>query len=232
MTNSVLNTEHDTQSAQDNFNRSAGLKLLWYAFLAVIGLVVLMILLSWGSRLLGATSESSPGIDATNNTISLILSQEPPQLDSTLATDMVSGMVLGHIMEGLLRYDVEYQSRGRELNGKIYAISHRITNRADASLHIIGYRDPAEVIDEGLVRDYEAARMELAKHSIMMVDPMDWSDEGDARWLGRSFVLNQLPDPQTGLPSDELRVHRDDGSIYTLSLPGEPCGSPGRFVTT
>lgn len=105
MTNSKSNTEHDAQSAQDNFNRSAGLKLLWYAFLAVIGLVVLMLLLSWGSRLLGATSESSPGIDATNNTISLILTQEPPQLDSTLATDMVSGMVLGHIIEGLLRYD-------------------------------------------------------------------------------------------------------------------------------
>lgn len=105
MTNSASNTELDAQSAQDDFNRSAGLKLLWYAFLAVIGLVLLMALLSYGSRLLGATSESSPGIDATNNAISLILSQEPPQLDSTLATDMVSGMVLGHIMEGLLRYD-------------------------------------------------------------------------------------------------------------------------------
>ncbi len=61
------------------------------------------------------------------------------------------------------------------------------------------------------------------------IDPMNWTDEDDARWLGRSFILNQLPDPQTGLPSDELRIHRDDGSIYTLSLPGEPCGTPGRF---
>lgn len=105
MTNSSTNTERDVQSAQDDFNRSAGLKLLWYAFLAVLGLILLMVALSWGSRLLGATSNSSPGIDAANNTISLILSQEPPQLDSTLATDMVSNMVLGHIMEGLLRYD-------------------------------------------------------------------------------------------------------------------------------
>lgn len=105
MTENAPNTELDVQSAQDDFNRSAGLKLLWYAFLAVIGLALLMVLLSWGSKKLGATSDSSPGIDATNNTISLILSQEPPQLDSTLATDMVSNMVLGHVMEGLLRYD-------------------------------------------------------------------------------------------------------------------------------
>ena len=105
MANSVSNTQQDAQTAQDSFNRSAGLKLLWYAFLAVVGLILLMLALSAISRLLGATSESSPGIDATNNTISLILKQEPPQLDSTLATDAVSGMILGHIMEGLLRYD-------------------------------------------------------------------------------------------------------------------------------
>lgn len=105
MTNRSTNTERDIQSAQDDFNRSAGLKLLWYAFLAVLGLFLLMLVLSWGSRLLGATSHSSPGIDAANNTISLSLLQEPPQLDSTLATDMVSNMVLGHVMEGLLRYD-------------------------------------------------------------------------------------------------------------------------------
>jgi hypothetical protein len=61
------------------------------------------------------------------------------------------------------------------------------------------------------------------------LDPINWTDENDARWLGRSFVLNQLIDPKTGLPADELRIHRDDGSIYTLALPGEPCGSPGRF---
>ena len=30
---------------------------------------------------------------------------------------------------GLLRYDIEYQARGEELNGRIYAISHRATNR-------------------------------------------------------------------------------------------------------
>lgn len=61
------------------------------------------------------------------------------------------------------------------------------------------------------------------------LEPTDWTDEDDTRWLGRSFQLAHLPDAKTGLPSDELRVHREDGSIYTLSLPGEPCGPPGRF---
>lgn len=51
----------------------------------------------------------SPGlataVDATQQTLTLVLSGEPPQLDSTQATDQISGMVLGHVMEGLLRYD-------------------------------------------------------------------------------------------------------------------------------
>ena len=34
---------------------------------------------------------------------------------------------------GLLRYDLEYQPRGTELNGQIYAISHHVANRANTS---------------------------------------------------------------------------------------------------
>jgi len=39
---------------------------------------------------------------------------------------------------GLLGYQLEYQSRGVELNGKIYAISHRVVNRGNTPIHIIG----------------------------------------------------------------------------------------------
>ena len=46
-------------------------------------------------------------MDAAAGAISLALSSEPPQLDSTRATDQVSGQVLGHVMEGLLRYDAD-----------------------------------------------------------------------------------------------------------------------------
>ena len=62
----------------------------------------------------------------------------------------------------LLRYDIEYQPRGTELNGKIYAISHKITNRADASLHIIGYRDPA-----GLDKKPADATRRMSAHALV-----------------------------------------------------------------
>lgn len=44
---------------------------------------------------------------------------------------------------GLLGYQLEYQAKGAELNGKTYPISHRATNRAHTPVHIIGYQEPA-----------------------------------------------------------------------------------------
>lgn len=44
---------------------------------------------------------------------------------------------------GLLGCQLEYQARGVELNGKTYAISHRVTNRGHTPIHIIGYREQA-----------------------------------------------------------------------------------------
>ncbi|NVK42551.1 MAG: peptide ABC transporter substrate-binding protein [Oceanospirillaceae bacterium] len=46
-------------------------------------------------------------VDYRNQVISIALTQEPPQLNSMLATDQISGFVLGHIQEGLLRYDAD-----------------------------------------------------------------------------------------------------------------------------
>ena len=63
---------------------------------------------------------------------------------------------------GLLRYDIEYQSRGTELDGRIYAISHRATNRADASVQIIGARDPA-----GLDRKPANATRRMSAHALV-----------------------------------------------------------------
>jgi oligopeptide transport system substrate-binding protein len=50
-----------------------------------------------------------PGADASRaapgaKVLRLAMSEEPPQLDSTRATDSVSIFVLGHVMEGLTRY--------------------------------------------------------------------------------------------------------------------------------
>jgi methylase of polypeptide subunit release factors len=44
---------------------------------------------------------------------------------------------------GLLGYQLEYQAKAVELNGKTYAISHRVLNRGNTPLHIIGYREAA-----------------------------------------------------------------------------------------
>lgn len=46
----------------------------------------------------GAADARPPGV------LRLAMSEEPPQLDSTRATDQVSNWVLGHVMEGLTRY--------------------------------------------------------------------------------------------------------------------------------
>ncbi len=62
-----------------------------------------------------------------------------------------------------------------------------------------------------------------------VLGPEELNDEGDSRWRGRSFVLQQRPNPTTGLPQDDLRIYREDATSYTLSLPGEVCGPRGRF---
>ena len=60
--------------------------------------------------LLTAVSGANAQVDATsvdyeNQTITIALTQEPPQLNSMKATDQVSIMVLSHVMEGLVGYD-------------------------------------------------------------------------------------------------------------------------------
>lgn len=44
-------------------------------------------------------------VDAESQSITIALLQDPPQLDSTRTTDLVSFFVLGHVAEGLVRYD-------------------------------------------------------------------------------------------------------------------------------
>ncbi|MEO2177678.1 MAG: peptide ABC transporter substrate-binding protein [bacterium] len=44
-------------------------------------------------------------VDFDTQTITIALTQEPPQLNSMKATDQVSTFILPHIMEGLVRYD-------------------------------------------------------------------------------------------------------------------------------
>jgi oligopeptide transport system substrate-binding protein len=52
----------------------------------------------------GCSSGERPRATAGEKVLRLAMSEEPPQLDSTRATDQVSIFVLGHVMEGLTRY--------------------------------------------------------------------------------------------------------------------------------
>ncbi len=79
-----------------------------FALAALVGVGLLMLGLSWAS----GTGGGGKGVDAATGTVTLVLSTEPPQLDSTLTTDTISGMVLGHVMEGLLRPDQNNELAG------------------------------------------------------------------------------------------------------------------------
>lgn len=80
--------------------------LFKYIALLIGATVIITVFISW---LANATSNGVAGaaIDVPGNTITVALADEPPQLDSTRATDQISHMILGHVMEGLLRYDAQ-----------------------------------------------------------------------------------------------------------------------------
>jgi oligopeptide transport system substrate-binding protein len=66
--------------------------------------------------LLGQTASAqvdATSVDFKNQKITIALAQEPPQMNPLKATDQVSFFVLGHVSEGLLRYD----RRGRLIPG-------------------------------------------------------------------------------------------------------------------
>ncbi len=96
-------------TSDDSFTSAAGRQLLIFAALAISGITLLMLGLSWASSRTGAASGSNNAVDPVTNTLTVFLREEPPQLDSSKATDTVSGSVLGHVVEGLLRYDEHNQ---------------------------------------------------------------------------------------------------------------------------
>jgi oligopeptide transport system substrate-binding protein len=86
-------------------SRAAIRQLILLGAVAVVGFIALMGALAWASSLTGGGAAARGAYDVEARTITLALAQEPPQLDSTRATDQVSFFILGHTTEGLLRYD-------------------------------------------------------------------------------------------------------------------------------
>jgi len=89
----------------DPMSRAALKQMLWLGFLGTLGFVVLMVVLGWATSMTGGGAASQGGIDFEARAITTTIRDEPPQLDSTRATDTYSSLILGHVMEGLLRYD-------------------------------------------------------------------------------------------------------------------------------
>ena len=97
--------DEQPQVYRDPMSRLAVRQLVWLGVVGIGGFIALMATLAWASSVTGASSVAHRAIDVDSKTITMALSQEPPQLDSTRSTDSVSLFVLGHVMEGLLRYD-------------------------------------------------------------------------------------------------------------------------------
>lgn len=92
----------------DKFVRSAGGQLAKFTLYAMAGLALVIFLLSVLAGEAGSTT-SGNAIDFENNAITIALREEPPQLDANRATDASSNVVLAHVMEGLLGYDIDAQ---------------------------------------------------------------------------------------------------------------------------
>ncbi len=97
----------DVTVDESSFARAAGRQLLIYGLLTLIGFTAIMFGLNVMASFVGSDTGSSKAIDASTKSITLALRDEPPQLDSTKATDAISGQILGHVMEGLLRQDAQ-----------------------------------------------------------------------------------------------------------------------------
>ena len=99
-----LLAEGIVSGARAPLDRGALLQLLGLGLAGVVGLGALLAVLA-----LWTGSGAADGVDLATGTVTLALSEEPPQLDATRTTDQVSGRILGHVMEGLLRYDARNQ---------------------------------------------------------------------------------------------------------------------------
>jgi len=97
----------DNSDSEASFAESAGRQLFIYG----LGAIAIVIMLMWGlqvlASLVGTNTTTAKAIDIENQSIAVAIRTEPPQLNSTLATDSSSGMVLGHVMEGLLRMSMD-----------------------------------------------------------------------------------------------------------------------------
>lgn len=97
---------------RDALSRAALRQLLWLGVGGTAVFVLLMLGLSYAANVTGGGTVVGKAFDIEARTITNYLRDEPPQMDSTRATDMISGMLIGHVFEGLLRYDASNEVVG------------------------------------------------------------------------------------------------------------------------
>jgi oligopeptide transport system substrate-binding protein len=93
------------ETGKDSLSSAGFRQIVWLTAIGIVSFVGLMAVLSWASSLTGGGADTVGALDAETGTVTLALDSEPPQLDSTRTTDATSFMILGHVMEGLIRYD-------------------------------------------------------------------------------------------------------------------------------
>ncbi len=87
-----------------NNGGSAARSLALYAAYVLLAVAILIYILAFFAGNTGIAINGG-AINEERNSITIALSEEPPQLDSTRSTDAVSFVVLAHTMEGLIAYD-------------------------------------------------------------------------------------------------------------------------------
>jgi len=97
-------SESDQLSTYDSFASEAGRQLGLYAVFAIFLLGIVIYGLSFVVTLTGG-GVSGNAIDFENNSITISVAYDPPQLDSMRATDASSFLVLAHVLEGLISND-------------------------------------------------------------------------------------------------------------------------------
>ena len=131
---------------------------------------------------------------------------------------------------GLLGYQLEYQARGTELNGKLYSISHRATNRAQAPVQIVGYREPA-----GLDRKPGSANVRMSAHAMVQefinLNEQLYGLVTNGRVLAPS--ARQLAPHQAELPRVRPRPHLHRRPVRRLRRPlsAAACLAPATYRT-
>ena len=89
---------------RSNYAGSAAKQLGVYAAYLTVSMALIVYILAFFAGTSGA-SINGGAINEERNSITIALSEEPPQLDSTRATDASSFIVIAHTMEGLISYD-------------------------------------------------------------------------------------------------------------------------------